>query len=191
MIANADAILLIYSTEHILVKVYNGLGPSLRPGGIGDWRAAEHAPEAAGSRRLWYNSICAQQRTALQLRRDPLDGCAYRRAPRLVENGDRTRDEASQSHRPHRDQRGRLYRAFRRRSRMADVPPGTKRFLWHERLHEVDRYEAARPEDLRGEPPEGGRSSIQRVDTLSFHVIRHQRTPRQAWSSGTMQSAHS
>ncbi len=36
-----------------------------------------------------------------------------------------------------RDQRGRLYRAFRRRSRMADVPPGTKRFLWHERLHEV------------------------------------------------------
>src|SRR5438445_13512609 len=39
---------------------------------------------------------------------------------------------------------------------MADVPPGTKRFLWHERLHEVDRYEAARPEDLRGEPPDGG-----------------------------------
>src|SRR5712691_1100462 len=43
----------------------------------------------------------------------------------------------SQSHRPHRDQRGRLCRASRRRSRMADVPPGTKGFLWHERLHEV------------------------------------------------------
>src|SRR5207247_9675540 len=69
---------------------------------------------------------------------------------------DRTRDEASQSHRPHRDQRRRLYRAFRRRSRMADVPPGTKRFLWHERLHEVGRHEGAWPEDLRGEPANGG-----------------------------------
>ncbi len=36
-------------------------------------------------------------------------------------NGDRTPDEASQSHRQHRDQRGRVYRAFRRRSRLADV----------------------------------------------------------------------
>src|SRR5437016_646193 len=39
---------------------------------------------------------------------------------------------------------------------MADVPPRSRRFLWHERLHEVDRHEAAWPEDLRGEPAHGG-----------------------------------
>src|SRR5438105_675170 len=39
---------------------------------------------------------------------------------------------------------------------MADVPPRSRRLLWHERLHEVDRYEAAWPEDLRGEPAHGG-----------------------------------
>src|SRR5439155_46841 len=43
-----------------------------------------------------------------------------------------------------------------RRSRMADVPPGTKRVLWHERLHAVGWHEAAWPEDLRGEPANGG-----------------------------------
>src|SRR5439155_23671814 len=76
--------------------------------------------------------------------------------PKALSHGARTRDEASQSHRPHRDQRGRLYRALRRRSRMADVPPGTKRFLWHEHLHEVGRHEGAWPEDLRDEPATGG-----------------------------------
>src|SRR5436190_23406157 len=40
---------------------------------------------------------------------------------------------------------------------MADVPPGTKRFLWHERLHEVGGHEGAWPEDLRGEPANGGK----------------------------------
>src|SRR6266576_2013212 len=79
-------------------------------------------------------------------------------------NGDRTRDEASQSHRPHRDQRGRLYRAFRRRSRMADVPPGTKRVLWHEGLHAVDRHDGAGPEDLRGEPANGGEVRLTESD---------------------------
>src|SRR5262245_23951127 len=39
---------------------------------------------------------------------------------------------------------------------MADVPPCSRRLLWHERLHEVDRHEAAWPENLRGEPADGG-----------------------------------
>src|SRR5437763_7820773 len=39
---------------------------------------------------------------------------------------------------------------------MADVPPRARRFLWHGRLHEFDRYEAAWTEDLRGEPAHGG-----------------------------------
>src|SRR5260370_36868127 len=39
---------------------------------------------------------------------------------------------------------------------MADVPPCSRRFLWHECFHEVDRHEAAWPESLRGEPAYGG-----------------------------------
>src|SRR6266576_6047122 len=93
------------------------------------------------SLRCWYREVVA---------------AAYRRAFGLLANGDGPRDEAAKSHCPHRDQRGRLHRASRRGSRMADVPPGTKRFLWHERFHEVHRYEGARSEDLRNEPPDGG-----------------------------------
>src|SRR5262245_50454444 len=39
---------------------------------------------------------------------------------------------------------------------MADVTPSSRRFLWYERLHAVDRHEGAWPEDLRGEPAHGG-----------------------------------
>src|SRR6266404_8756347 len=47
---------------------------------------------------------------------------------------------------------------------MADVPPGTRRLLWHERLHEVDRYETAWPEDLRREPAHGGEVRLEESD---------------------------
>src|SRR5687767_1811724 len=47
---------------------------------------------------------------------------------------------------------------------MADVPPQARRFLWHERLHEVDRYKAAWPEDLRGEPAHGGEVRLEEAD---------------------------
>src|SRR5262249_1311345 len=39
---------------------------------------------------------------------------------------------------------------------MADVPPCSQRFLWPERFCEVDRHEAAWPENLRGEHAHGG-----------------------------------
>src|SRR6266404_5667364 len=47
---------------------------------------------------------------------------------------------------------------------MADVPPGTRGLLWHERLHEVCRHEAAWPEDLRGEPAHGGEVRLEESD---------------------------
>src|SRR6266851_6861486 len=39
---------------------------------------------------------------------------------------------------------------------MADVPTRAQGFLWHGRLHEVDRHERVWPEDLRGELAPGG-----------------------------------
>ncbi len=75
---------------------------------------------------------------------------------RRLKDGDRARGQAPQRHRPHRDQRGRLHRASRRRSRVADVPPRAEGFLWHEHLHEIGGHDGAWSEDLRGEPAHGG-----------------------------------
>src|SRR5882762_7647230 len=47
---------------------------------------------------------------------------------------------------------------------MADVSPGAQRFLRNERLHEVDRHEAAWPQDLRGEPAHGGEVRLEESD---------------------------
>src|SRR5882724_11080750 len=47
---------------------------------------------------------------------------------------------------------------------MADIPPQAQRFLWHERLHEVDRYEAAWPEDLRAQLAHGGEVRLEDSD---------------------------
>src|SRR3989338_1403873 len=44
---------------------------------------------------------------------------------------------------------------------MADLPPRSQRFLWHERLHEDDRHDIAWPEDLRGESAHGGKVRLE------------------------------
>src|ERR1700680_2874996 len=47
---------------------------------------------------------------------------------------------------------------------MADVPTRARRFLWHERLHAVDRHDVAWPENLRGEPAHGGEVRLEESD---------------------------
>ena len=53
---------------------------------------------------------------------------------------------------------------------MADVPR-SRWFLWHERLHEVDRHDASWPEDLRGEPGHGAKFDLgSRTIVFSRHA---------------------
>ena len=55
---------------------------------------------------------------------------------------------------------------------MADVPPCSRGFLWHGRLHEVDRYEAYLA-DLRGESANGSEVRLEE----SLHRLSRQAPP--------------
>src|SRR5947209_7109448 len=55
---------------------------------------------------------------------------------------------------------------------MADVPTRSRRLLWHERLHEVDRHEAAWPKDLRDEPAHGAK-----FDSKSRNIVFSRHAP--------------
>src|SRR5262245_48429282 len=47
---------------------------------------------------------------------------------------------------------------------MAHLTPRSRRVLWHERLHAVDRHQSAWPQDLRDEPAPGGEIRLEESD---------------------------